>query len=242
MMTMAAESLEYTKAESWRMFNRISKRYDFLNRLLSFGMDVGWRKKLADFLPQRNDLTLLDLATGTGDVPIYLVLRSKRIKSVVGVDMAEKMLVIGREKIMQNLMRSKITLQTGDVNRLSFNGASFDCTTIAFGIRNIENPAQALSEMYRVLKAGGRSLILEFSLPQNPFLRVLSLVYMRHILPFLGWVISGDFMAYKYLNQTIEKFPYGNAFCRLMTDAGFKNVKANTLGLGVATIYQGDKE
>jgi demethylmenaquinone methyltransferase/2-methoxy-6-polyprenyl-1,4-benzoquinol methylase len=241
MATMAIENPTYTKQESWKMFNRISGRYDFLNRFLSFGLDIIWRKKLVNFLPKKDDLKILDLATGTGDVLIYLLRNSKLISKAYGIDMAEGMLTIGKEKIEKNGLNEKITLQLGDINQVSFEGNMFDCTTIAFGIRNVEDPKQVLNEMFRVLKENGKALILEFSLPQSPILKTVYLLYMRYILPVLGAVISGDFKAYKYLNQTVEKFPYGEEFCALMKEAGFKNVKANPLTFGVATIYEGDK-
>lgn len=231
----------YTKAESWKMFNRISKRYDFLNRFLSFGLDISWRKNIARFLPAQPNLEILDLATGTGDVLIYLLRRAKNIKSAVGIDMADEMLKIGRNKIAKFGLAEKVRLQHGDVNSIPFNENQFDAITIAFGIRNVEVPSRVLSEMRRTLKKGGRALILEFSLPKNPVIKAVYLFYLRFIMPAIGALISGDSSAYSYLNKTVEAFPYGDEFCRLMCDAGFVNVKANPTTFGVGTIYQGDK-
>ena len=231
----------YSKAESWKMFNRISRRYDFLNRFLSFGLDISWRKKLAFFLPQKSNLEILDLATGTGDVLIYLCRRAKNIRAAYGIDMADKMLDVGHKKIKRNGLNDKITLKKGDANQIPFEEDSFDAVTIAFGIRNMTEPKHVLKEMGRVLKKGGRALILEFSIPRNTLIRAIHLFYLRKILPKVGAVISGDLKAYQYLNQTVEAFPYGEEFCQMMRDVGFRNVKANALTFGTAMIYEGTK-
>ncbi|MBZ0167404.1 MAG: bifunctional demethylmenaquinone methyltransferase/2-methoxy-6-polyprenyl-1,4-benzoquinol methylase UbiE [Candidatus Omnitrophica bacterium] len=229
------------KADSWKMFNRISDRYDLLNRLLSLGMDLSWRKRLARCLPDKTDLKLLDLATGTGDVLIILAQCTPRLKEGVGLDMAVKMLDVGRKKIIKKGLDDRLALRTADAHQIPFPGESFDCTTIAFGIRNMDDPLVALKEMVRVLRPGGRSLILEFSFPRNRLLKAGHLIYLRTVVPALGWLLSGEYKAYKYLNATIEEFPYGDAFCQLMKEAGFMAVKAHPLLFGVATIYQGDK-
>jgi len=229
------------KSESWQMFNDISPRYDFLNHFLSFGIDIFWRRQLAHFLPNRDNLSVLDLATGTGDVLLTLVKCRSQISSAVGIDMAEKMLEIGRQKIAQRKLDHKITLQKGDANRIPFADNSFDVTTIAFGIRNMENPLNVLKEMCRVIKSSGRMLILEFSLPENRLLRIIHLFYLRNIVPAIGHIFSGHYQAYKYLNQTIESFPYGIDFCSLMDQAGFARAQAYPLLGGVATIYVGEK-
>lgn len=236
------QQLTHSKSDSWKMFNRISAKYDLLNRLLSLGLDVSWRRKLSSFVPSRADLKVLDLATGTADVLITLVQNNQNIQSGVGIDMAAKMLEIGRKKIIQKGLEDKLSLKTADANQLPFSEQSFDCTTIAFGIRNVENPGTVLKEMHRVLKPQGRSLVLEFSLPENKIIRCVHLFYLRNVVPFLGWLISGQYKAYKYLNQTIEDFPYGRSFCSLMEKAGYIDVKANPLLFGAATIYQGDKQ
>ncbi|MGE0266904.1 MAG: bifunctional demethylmenaquinone methyltransferase/2-methoxy-6-polyprenyl-1,4-benzoquinol methylase UbiE [Candidatus Omnitrophota bacterium] len=241
-MSMGNEQeLTHSKSDSWKMFNRISEKYDLLNRLLSLGLDISWRKKLSAFVPAQTGLKILDIATGTADVLITLVQSQPNIQEGVGVDMAAKMLDIGRKKIIRKGLENKLILKTGDANQLPFPGQSFDCTTIAFGIRNVEKPETVLREMHRVLRPKGRSLILEFSLPENKVIRILHLFYLRTVVPFLGWLISGQYKAYKYLNQTIEQFPYGQSFCTLMEKAGYIRVKANPLLFGAATIYQGDK-
>ncbi len=230
-----------SRASVWKMFDRIAHRYDLLNRLLSFGQDVIWRKKVARHLPQSPDLHILDVATGTGDLLISLYRESPRVTSGVGIDMAEKMLAIGEEKLARRKLDSSLALQKGDAMNIPFTDKTFDAASIAFGIRNVEDVERALREMYRVLKPGGRALILEFSLPGNRVIRRLYLFYFRHLLPRIGGIISGDSYAYRYLNQTVETFPYGEDFCHLMRKAGFREVHYQPLTLGIATIYRGDR-
>ncbi len=240
-MTTLTVTQEISRKKVWLMFDRIAHRYDLLNRLLSMRQDVAWRKKLARHLPDYRPLYLLDLATGTGDVAITLMRHGSEITRALGVDMSEKMLDEGRQKLKKLQLTDAIRLQTGDATALDLPDNTFDVTTIAFGIRNVMDPSVSLREMIRVLKPGGRSLILEFSLPENVLMRRLYLFYFRHVLPKIGALISGDSYAYNYLNQTVETFPYGDAFCRLMEEAGFKNVSAHPLTFGIATIYRGDK-
>lgn len=223
------------------MFDRIAPRYDVLNRLLSFRRDVAWRRSMARFLPEREGLDLLDLATGTGDQLLSLLDHSKRIKRVTGVDMAERMLDIGRDKIKARGLQDRVQMRTGDATAIPAADANFDVVTISFGIRNVVDTSRGLAEIYRVLRPGGRALVLEFSTPENPLFRPIYLLYLRHILPLVGGILSGDIKAYKYLNRTIETFPSGDAFCALMRQAGFQATRANPLSLGIATIYQGDK-
>jgi demethylmenaquinone methyltransferase/2-methoxy-6-polyprenyl-1,4-benzoquinol methylase len=222
------------------MFDRIAPRYDLLNRVLSGWRDVAWRRRVATFLKGRADLDLLDLATGTGDQILQLLEAGADLRSAVGVDMAEGMLAVGREKIARRGLARRVTLQTGDATQIPAADSSFDAVTITFGIRNVGDVPRALAEMRRVLRPGGRALILEFSLPGSALLRAAYVFYLRHVLPVVGGWISGDASAYRYLNRTIEAFPYGEAFCALMRDAGFTAVTASPLTLGVATLYKGD--
>lgn len=223
------------------MFDRIAPRYDLVNRVLSFGRDVAWRRALARPLADRRAIRLLDLATGTGDQILHLLDAGADIASAVGIDMAPEMLRRGREKVAQRGLTDRVTLQEGDATRLPFGDAAFDAVTIAFGIRNVGDVPRALREMRRVLRPGGCALILEFSLPRRALTRAAGLFYLRHILPVVGGWISGDAGAYRYLNRTIEAFPCGEAFCQLMRDAGFDGVSAAPLTLGVATLYKGDR-
>ena len=225
----------------WRMFDRIAPRYDLLNRLLSGGRDVAWRKRLARHLPPGEDLRVLDLATGTGDVLIMLDQASGRICSGLGVDMAGEMLALGQRKLERGGLTGRFTLARADATVIPAADDSVDAVTIAFGIRNVDCVEKALAEMRRVLKPGGRALILEFSLPSTRLFRGGYLFYFRHVLPRIGGLISGDRQAYRYLNETVESFPYGEAFIQLMERQGFHSVKQHPLTFGIASIYEGEK-
>ncbi|MCK5179193.1 MAG: bifunctional demethylmenaquinone methyltransferase/2-methoxy-6-polyprenyl-1,4-benzoquinol methylase UbiE [Candidatus Omnitrophica bacterium] len=223
------------------MFDDISPRYDLLNHLLSFGLDIRWRRQLAKHMASKSGQKVLDLATGTADVLLSLFKHDPSIQSGFGIDLSEKMMAIGRKKVALHRLDRYVTLSHGDINQVPFSNNSFDTITIAFGIRNTEDPLRVLREMYRSLNIGGRGLILEFSLPKNKILRSIHSLYLRHIVPLIGGIFTGQFAAYRYLNQTIETFPYGDDFCSLMTQAGFSNIKAHPLLFGTASIYQGDK-
>ena len=240
-MQSPEKNLVLPKSESWKMFNRISSSYDFLNHLFSMGLDIMWRKKISQFLPPNAPLTILDLATGTADVLITLCQSCARVTSAYGLDLADQMLDIGRRKVNKAGLDGKIKLQNADANQIPFAEKYFNVVTMAYGIRNVENPQKVLSEIYRVLQDNGRTLILEFSLPVNRFIKAVYLFYLKHVIPILGSIISGDKSAYRYLNQTIETFPYGSEFCGLLQAAGFKSVQAHPLCFGIVTIYQADK-
>ena len=240
-MTQSKTTPHIPKSLSWQMFNDISLKYDLLNNLLSFGLHNLWKKKLATHLSSKRGQRILDLATGTADVIISFLTNNPNVESGIGMDMAEKMLDVGRKKIAHRGLAEKIKLKHGDANQIPFEDQSFDGVSISFGIRNVEDPSQVLREMHRTLKSEGRGLVLEFSFPNNKILKAFHLFYLRTVVPCIGWIFSGHYKAYKYLNQTIETFPYGDDFCQLMSNVGFKNVKANPLLFGVATIYQGDK-
>ena len=229
-----------SKKNSWQMFNRIAKTYDSVNRMLSFGLDVGWRKKVGLLLPQSPNLRLLDLATGTADQVLLLCKEHpNQITNAVGMDLSEGMLSFGREKVKAQQLESVISLQTGDAVNLPVEDTQFDAITISFGIRNVPDVPKALTEMVRVLKPSGKALILEFSMPKNPIVRFGHLFYLRFVLPFVGGLVSGDYEAYRYLNTSIEGFPYGESFAELMRDAGFSTVRCHELSFGIATIYEG---
>lgn len=223
------------------MFDRIAPRYDLLNRLLSFRQDVAWRRRMARQVQAKEGLVLLDIATGTADQIISLMEGNGRIARAVGVDMSEGMLGFGREKIRKLNWSDRVVLKTGDAMRIPEPDATFDVATMSFGIRNVLNVTEALREVHRVLKPGGRALILEFSTPGNRLFRPLYFFYLRHVLPVLGGMLSGDRSAYRYLNRTIETFPSGREFCAIMEAAGFERVQAIPLTFGIASIYQGDR-
>jgi demethylmenaquinone methyltransferase/2-methoxy-6-polyprenyl-1,4-benzoquinol methylase len=224
-----------------QMFDRISATYDLLNRILSFGTDILWRKKVVRFLPLRRNQYVLDLATGTGDQILALFEKRHRVGFAVGIDPAQKMLEIGRQKIRKRGLSKQISLMVGDATAIPVDDGQFDAVTIAFGIRNIGDVKKAMQEMYRVLKPGGRVIVLEFAMPRNRFLRAGVLVYLRHVLPRLGALVSRDRHAYRYLNQTIETFPSREAFCDLLTAACFTKVAAYFVPLGLPMIYQGER-
>ena len=222
------------------MFDPIAKRYDKINRILSFGMDRNWRKRAACYLPKKKDLYLLDLAVGTGDQLIACFESKASIKVAVGMDLSSQMLTIGKEKLDKKPYKDRIQWSLGSGEKLPYLNHFFDVATSSFGIRNISNPLIALQELYRVLKNNGRLIILEFSLPCYP-IRLFHHVYLRYLLPFIGGLLSKNKKAYIYLSQTIEKFPYGKQFCSLMEQAGFQNIQAIPLALGAVTIYIGEK-
>ena len=241
MVSQSQSPNEPSRLRVWQMFDRIAHRYDLLNRLLSFGRDVAWRRRMALQLPARESLHLLDLATGTADVPLFLNAESGRVAYAVGIDMSWGMLVHGREKVIKAGVEKKLALVRGDATLLPVGSGRFDVVTIAFGIRNVLDVDAALREMRRVLRPGGRALVLEFSLPASRLVRWPYLFYFRHVLPRAGGLISGDAHAYRYLNKTVETFPYGAPFCALMTGAGFTSVRAFPLTFGVATLYVADR-
>ncbi len=222
------------------MFDHIAHRYDLLNRLLSFGRDIAWRKRFLRGLPERPGLRVLDLATGTGDVLLTLA-ADPRVASGAGLDMSAGMLRYAAAKLAARGLDERFPLIRGDAARLALQSSIFDVITISFGIRNVAQVEDALREMLRVLRPGGRAMIMEFSIPANRIFRPVYLFYLRHVLPRLGSFLSGDANAYRYLNQTVESFPYGCNFCKLMARAGFAHIECVTLSLGIATLYLGRK-
>jgi demethylmenaquinone methyltransferase/2-methoxy-6-polyprenyl-1,4-benzoquinol methylase len=232
-----------SRQDAWKMFNRISRRYDFLNRLLSLRQDVRCRKAVARALPPGQGLRMLDLATGTGDQILHLLETEAngRIASAEGLDLAEDMLAIGREKVAARGLADRVTLRPGDACALPVPDAAFDFATVSFGIRNVIDVPRALREMRRAVRPGGRVIVLEFGLPRPWLLRVPYLFYFRHVLPRIGSWLSGDAQAYRYLNRTVESFPYGEAFCELMRQAGLVGVRGEPVVLGVAWVYVGER-
>ncbi|MBI5273148.1 MAG: bifunctional demethylmenaquinone methyltransferase/2-methoxy-6-polyprenyl-1,4-benzoquinol methylase UbiE [Chlamydiia bacterium] len=227
--------------ESWKMFNLISPNYDRINQVLSLGMDKNWRRLAASKLTAKTGIALLDVACGTGDQIISLFAAGVPIKTAIGIDLATEMLDIAKKKIDAKDYRKKVALMHADAEKLPFPDASFDAVTFSFGIRNVPDRDASLREIHRVLKPGGNCLILEFSLPPFPF-KYPHLFYLRHILPKIGGLLSNNFAAYRYLNQTIETFPYGKAFCALLEKAKFTHIDTLTASLGAVTLYSGKKE
>lgn len=223
------------KGEVAQMFNNISARYDFLNILLSMGIDRIWRRKLAKEIKQHQPINILDVATGTGDLAVALV-RTKA-KKIVGVDISEGMLEVGKKKIAQLNLEKTIELQVGDSEQLAFEDESFDAVTVAFGVRNFQNLEKGLSEIYRVLKPQAPLAILEFSKPTNWFYRRIYFFYFNNVLPFVGRMISKDARAYSYLPESVHVFPDGLKFKQILKNVGFKKVKLRKLTFGICTLY-----
>jgi demethylmenaquinone methyltransferase / 2-methoxy-6-polyprenyl-1,4-benzoquinol methylase len=228
------------KTESYKIFDNIAKTYDFLNIVLSLGIDRLWRRKIIKLIGKNKIEDVLDLATGTGDMAI-LMGKKKNIDSVIGLDMSKEMISIGQTKIQRQNLEQKVVLDIGDGMDLPVKSESKNLVTITFGIRNFGDYEKGLREMFRVLKPGGRCIVMEFSIPQNFIVRSLYLLYFRNILPFLGNIISGNKMAYSYLNKTVEQFPYGLNFSAKMKEAGFNSVNIHPLTLGIASIYVAEK-
>ncbi len=221
------------------MFDNIAPRYDFLNHFLSFGIDKQWRRKAVKLIKPFKPSDILDVATGTGDFAIESL--KTGAGKITGIDISEEMLAIGRAKIKSIGLDHKIELKTGDSENLEFDEAAFDATTVAFGVRNFENPGKGLSEIFRVLKPGGILCVLEFSRPRVFPVKQLYNLYSNHILPFLGRLISKDHSAYRYLPESVSQFPEGKEFIALLEKAGFTRVKEYRQTFGVATIYLGIK-
>lgn len=227
------------KQQVARMFNNIAKRYDFLNHFLSLGIDIYWRKKTVKQLKNKLPLHILDIATGTGDLAIE-TLKLKPHK-IIGVDISEQMLEMGREKVKKMHVDDIIHLQYGDSENLPFQENSFDAITCAFGVRNFENLDKGLEEMYRVLKKGGKIAILEFSRPQQFPIKQIYHFYFNRLLPFIGNSISKDISAYTYLSESVNAFPDGKQFLQRLEGAGFKQTSYIILSFGIASIYIAEK-
>jgi demethylmenaquinone methyltransferase/2-methoxy-6-polyprenyl-1,4-benzoquinol methylase len=221
------------------MFDNIAKRYDFLNHFLSLGIDIMWRKKAVKEIQKVNPQHILDIATGTGDLAIEAA--ATKPKKIVGVDISEGMLKVGREKLKSKGLDQLIELQYGDSENLPFEEAQFDAVTAGFGVRNFENLPKGLSEMCRVMKTGGKLAILEPAEPKTfPFKQLYSL-YFKGLLPMIGKLVSKDNSAYTYLPESVAAFPSGDAFLEELKKAGFKEAKHIPLTFGVAALYTATK-
>jgi len=221
------------------MFNEISGTYDLLNHFLSFGIDRHWRKRLVKEILKSKPLHALDIATGTADLAIELH-RQGGIR-VTGVDISENMMAAGRAKIEKAGLSRAIELAYGDAEHLGFPNESFDAAMIAFGVRNFENLEKGISEMKRVLKKGGKVMILEFSHPQSFPVKQFYSFYSRYIIPLMGKMISSHSSAYRYLPETVAAFPSGGAFLDIMLKTGFSECSRISLSGGIASIYIGSK-
>lgn len=221
------------------MFNNISKRYDLLNHLLSLGIDIIWRKKAIKQLKADRPQLILDMATGTADFAIESL--SLNPEKVIGVDISEGMLEVGRKKLKKMKLDHKIELKLGDSERIPFDDNIFDAIIVAFGVRNFENLEQGLSDMFRVLKPGGKVVVLEFSKPTKFPLKQLYNFYFKAILPVIGRMISKDQSAYTYLPESVQSFPDGQAFLDVLKKVGYQKTTCKTLTFGISSIYTGKK-
>ncbi|MBL7805154.1 MAG: bifunctional demethylmenaquinone methyltransferase/2-methoxy-6-polyprenyl-1,4-benzoquinol methylase UbiE [Saprospiraceae bacterium] len=231
---------EAKKAQVERMFDNIAPKYDLLNRVLSLGIDVQWRKKALNYLRDLAPQTLLDVATGTADVAI-MAARRLAPKQIIGIDIANQMLDFGREKIVKAGLQDTISLETGDSENLRFADDSFDAVTVAFGVRNFENLEKGLSEMRRVLRPGGRVVILEFSKPGIFPIKQLYNSYFKYVLPMIGRLTSRDVRAYTYLFESVQAFPEGQDFLNILSKTGYQNPQCERLTLGICSIYIAEK-
>ncbi|MDC1505745.1 MAG: bifunctional demethylmenaquinone methyltransferase/2-methoxy-6-polyprenyl-1,4-benzoquinol methylase UbiE [Winogradskyella sp.] len=227
------------KAQVTQMFDTISKEYDGLNRVISFGIDIKWRNKVVKIVKEKKPNNILDIATGTGDLAISLTHTSA--KEIIGLDISDGMLEVGRQKISTKKLDGIISMVIGDSEDLPFKDNTFDAITVAFGVRNFENLEKGLSEILRVLKPHGIFVILETSVPTNPLYRFGYNTYSRFILPTIGKLFSKDQVAYKYLSESASVFPYGEALNNILRKTGFNNVKDLPQTMGVATIYTATK-
>ena len=219
------------------MFDAIAPRYDLLNHLLSVGIDRRWRATAIRSLGLTGRETLLDVCTGTADV----ALQARGAARVVGVDFAGAMLAYGRRKVRAAGHDRRITLVRGDATQLPVRSGSVDAVTVAFGIRNVERPERACAEMARVMRSGGRLAILEFGVPRIPGVSTLYLWYFKYLLPRVGRMVSGHTAAYSYLPASVGTFPPPAAFMTILEQAGFTDVRADSLTLGIVYLYTARK-
>ncbi len=222
------------------MFNNIAKTYDFLNHFLSLGIDIIWRKKAINELKNDKPAWILDVATGTGDFA-FEALSVLKPQKIVGVDISQGMLDIAEQKIIKRNLSNQFEVKLGDSEKLPFADNEFDAVTVAYGVRNFENLEIGLADMLRVLKPGGKSVILEFSKPKGFPVKQLYNFYFNYITPGIGKIFSKDSRAYSYLPESVAAFPDGKNFVNLMDKVGFKNTKNRSMAFGICSIYTGTK-
>jgi len=231
------EGSDSKKEQVARMFDGISGRYDLLNRLLSMGIDIRWRRVALRMLRERGlPARVLDVATGTADLALALATDLPEAE-VIGVDLSEGMLGVGRQKVERNGLRSRVRLEQADAENLPFEDGSFDAVTVAFGVRNFENLDKGLGELQRVLRPGGHLMVLEFSRPTSPLVKGLMNLYSRSLMPALGGWLSKDRAAYAYLPASVQVFPEGDAFEQRLKQAGLQPLRQRRLSMGISSVY-----
>lgn len=224
-----------------QMFDAIAPRYDFLNHLLSFGIDKRWRRTAVRLIKAPEGAHILDVATGTGDVALEIARVTPASVKITGADFSPEMVALGQVKIAASSYADRIDFKVAPCEDLPFGAGTFDSVTIAFGIRNVVDRRLGLAELWRVIKPGGRLVILEFSTPRSALFRWLYHFYFRQVLPLIGGLFS-QYDAYKYLPDSVLEFPSSEEFCSTMADIGFKHVRCQSLTFGIASIYTGTKE
>lgn len=229
-----------TKKEQVReMFNNISPKYDLLNRLLSGGIDRYWRKRAIGKLKKSSPQLILDVATGTAD--LALAAMKLKPKKIIGIDLSEQMVAIGRDKVAKKGLSDKIELMTGDSENLPFESNYFDAVIVSFGVRNFENLEKGLTDIHRVLGAGGTLVVLEFSKPKGWFIGGLYQFYFKYILPLIGRMISKDQAAYTYLPESVNAFPEGDKFVGILNKIGYTGADCERLSFGICSVYTAKK-
>ncbi|MCF6278782.1 MAG: bifunctional demethylmenaquinone methyltransferase/2-methoxy-6-polyprenyl-1,4-benzoquinol methylase UbiE [Flavobacteriaceae bacterium] len=228
------------KKQVAQMFDNISENYDGMNRMISFGIDVKWRKKVVALVQKCNPSDVLDIATGTGDLAINIA-KNTSAKKIIGLDISEGMLNVGKEKIAKEKLSGKIEMILGDSEKLLFKDNSFDAITVAFGVRNFEHLEKGLSEILRVLRPSGTFVILETSVPEKTPFKQFYNFHSTKMLPLMGKLFSKEGSAYSYLSESASKFPYGEKLNNILRKIGFINVENNPQTFGVATIYTATK-
>ncbi|NRR91060.1 bifunctional demethylmenaquinone methyltransferase/2-methoxy-6-polyprenyl-1,4-benzoquinol methylase UbiE [Winogradskyella undariae] len=233
------DSDQSKKVQVTKMFDTISKEYDGLNRVISFGIDIKWRNKVVDLVAETKPKNILDIATGTGDLAISLT--STDAEEIIGLDISDGMLEVGRKKITSKKLDNIISMVIGDSEDLPFEDNTFDAITVAFGVRNFEHLEKGLAEILRVLKPNGIFVILETSVPTNPLYKAGYNFHTKLIMPTIGKIFSKDKVAYSYLSESASLFPYGEALNNILRKIGFTNVIDRPQTMGVATIYSASK-
>jgi len=228
------------KEQVEKMFDTISGNYDILNRIISFGSDIKWRNKILRMILRKSPESILDVATGTGDLAIKFARKSKATK-IIGLDISEGMLSVAKKKISDTILSEKVEFIKGDSEALPFSTNSYDAITVSFGIRNFENLEKGLSEIYRVLKPKGLFIILETSIPTKFPFKQGYLFYTKRVLPIIGKIFSKDKLAYTYLSESASVFPYGKKLNNILLKIGFIEVDNKPQTFGVATIYTATK-
>lgn len=228
------------KEQVAQMFDNISENYDGMNRMISFGIDVKWRKKVVALVKKGNPTNVLDIATGTGDLAINIAKKTSATK-IIGLDISEGMLNVGKEKITKAKLTDKIEMILGDSEKMPFNDNSFDAITVAFGVRNFEHLEIGLTEILRVLKPNGTFVILETSVPEKTPFKQFYNIHCSTILPLMGKLFSKEGSAYSYLSESASKFPYGEELNNILRKVGFIDVENKPQTFGVATIYTATK-